>query len=82
MTDYQQIQKNRTCEEIQILVHEVKYRLLLHVLLNKVTICLVTRSVIARVSEPLADYSCIDIGPLVYLYRPARVAASRWRNVR
>ena len=43
---------------------------------------LITRSVIARVSEPIADCSCLDIGPLVHPYRPARVAASRWRKVR
>ena len=48
---------------------------LLHVLLNIVTICFVTRSVIARVSEPIADRSCIDIGPLVHPYRPDHVAA-------
>ena len=54
---------------------------LLHILLNLVTICLVTQSVTARVSEPIADSSCIDIGPRVHPYRPDRVSASKWRNV-
>ena len=52
------------------------------ILLNIVAICLVTRSVTARVSEPIADCSYIDIGPLVHPYRSGRIAASRWRNVR
>ena len=52
--------------------HGIIYYLLLHVLLNIVTICLVTRSVIARISEPISDCSCIDIGPLVHPHRPDR----------
>ena len=56
--------------------------MLLHVLLNIITSCLVTWSVTAHVSEPIPDCSCIDIGPLMHPYRPDRVAASRWRSVR
>ena len=48
-----------------------------NILLNLVTICLVTQSVTARVSEPIADCSCIDIGSLVHPYRPDRILASR-----
>ena len=47
--------------------------ILLHFLLNIVTVCIITWSVIARVSEPVADCSFIDIGPIVHPYRPARV---------
>ena len=62
--------------------HSCKILYLLHVLLNILTICLVTKSVIARVSEPIVDCSCIDIGLLMHPYWRACVAASRWRNVR
>ena len=45
-----------------------------YVWLNMVKICLVTRSVIVRVSKPIADCSCIDSVPLVHPYRPAGVS--------